>query len=161
MPGTGGKCAPYGGHEEEETHGKERPLASNPVADPAAYQRPDHHGEHLIMYSRAFPYADTVYIENNLFDLCDAWICRWEFTTTYAEDTNPETRKKVNGVVTPIDNAYKNGKWVIRNNTYYHGKNKTGGINWYGGQKTGSGQASLETIIKQFDQSPAKIVWVY
>ncbi len=123
-------------------------------------QRPDPHGEHLIFYAHAYPYARNVYIENNIFDLCDAWICRWEFNLNYSEDTNDSTRKKVNGVVTPINNNYKNGIWIIRNNTYYHGKNRSGGINWYGSQKTGSGQTSLENIIKQFDQSPAKVVWI-
>ncbi|MBR5923457.1 MAG: hypothetical protein IKZ59_06655 [Clostridia bacterium] len=121
-------------------------------------QRPDPHGEHLIFYAHAYPYANGVYIENNIFDLCDTWICRWEFNLNYSEDKNDATRKKINGVIQPIVN--KNGIWIIRNNTYYHGKNRTGGINWYGSQKTGSGQTSLENIIKQFDTSPTKIVWV-
>lgn len=121
-------------------------------------QRPDPHGEHLIMYAHAFPYANNVYIENNIFDLADAWICRWQFTSNYKEDTNDATRKKINGVIQPIVN--KNGIWTIRNNTYYHGKNRSGGINWYGGQKTGSGQATLESVISSFDQSPKQITWV-
>ena len=116
-------------------------------------QRPDHHGEHIIMYARAFPYADKVYIEDNIFDLCDAWICRWEFTTDYAVDTNPATRR-------PIDIVNKNGIWVIRNNTYYHGKNKTGGIMWYGSMKTGSGQSKLEELVGQFDSSPKLVTWI-
>ena len=124
----------------------------------SALQRPDLHGEHLIMYSRAFPYAKDVYIENNIFDLCDAWICRWDFNLKYNEDTNDATRKKVNGVAVPIVN--KNGIWTIRNNTYYHGSNRTGGINWYGSQKTGSGQSRLADVIGEFDLSPKKVIWV-
>lgn len=123
-------------------------------------QRPDPHGEHIIMYAHAYPYARDVYIENNLFDICDAWICRWQFNLEYKEDTNDATRKKVDGVVVPIDNAHKNGIWTIRNNTYYHAKNKAGGLIWYGGQKTGSGQAALENALKNFDSSPAKVVWI-
>lgn len=123
-------------------------------------QRPDPHGEHIIMYAHAYPYAKDVYIENNLFDLCDAWICRWDFTLEYAEDTSDATRKKINGVAVPIDSAHKNGIWTIRNNTYYHAKNRSGGIIWYGGQKTGSGQATLESVLSKFDSSPAKVVWV-
>ena len=118
-----------------------------------AGQRPDHHGEHLIMYSRAFPFADTVYIENNIFDLCDAWICRWEFTTNYEIDTNAATRR-------PIDIVNRNGIWVIRNNTYYHGKNKTGGIMWYGSMKTGSGQAKLEELVGKLDTNPKLVKWI-
>ena len=110
------------------------------------------------MYSRAFPFANNVFIENNIFDICDAWICRWEFTTNYQEDTNEATRKKINGVAQPIVN--KNGIWTIRGNTYYHAKNKTGGINWYGSMKTGSGQAKLEEIIGQFDKSPKLVKWI-
>ncbi|MBO4693123.1 MAG: right-handed parallel beta-helix repeat-containing protein [Clostridia bacterium] len=123
-----------------------------------AGQRPDPHGEHLIMYAHAFPYANNVYIENNIFDLCDAWICRWQFTTNYKEDTNDATCKKINGVIQPIVN--KNGIWTIRNNTYYHGKNRTGGLNWYGYQKTGSGQTALNSAISSFDSSPKNVVWV-
>lgn len=121
-------------------------------------QRPDPHGEHLILYAHAFPYANNAYIEDNIFDLADAWICRWQFTSNYKEDTNDATRKKINGEIQPIVN--KNGIWTIRNNTYYHGKNRSGGINWYGGQKTGSGQSTLETVVKSFDQSPKKVVWI-
>ncbi|MBO4733411.1 MAG: hypothetical protein J5662_02930 [Clostridia bacterium] len=121
-------------------------------------QRPDPHGEHIILYAHAYPYANDVHINNNLFDIADAWICRWEFSLDYKEDTNDATRKKINGTVQPITN--KNGIWDISGNTYYHGKNRTGGINWYGSQKTGSGQAKLEEIIGKFDTNPKKVLWV-
>ena len=141
-------------------------------------QRPDPHGEHLVMYNHTYPYAKGFYIENNVFDLCSMWICRWQFSTEYKEDTNDYTRKKIGGEFVqytsggktyegvkggtpqPIDFTYPNGIWYIRNNTYYQGKTTNNTVIWYGTQRSGSGQSKLEELIGKFDTSPTKVVWV-
>ncbi|MBR4761448.1 MAG: hypothetical protein IK086_02275, partial [Clostridia bacterium] len=64
-----------------------------------AGQRPDPHGEHIVLYNHTYPYAREFYIEDNIFDLCSQWICRWQFSLDYKEDTKDYTRKKIGGEV--------------------------------------------------------------
>ena len=100
-------------------------------------QRTDHAGYHICVYSRAFANSKNNYITDNLFDLCDSYIVRWDF-------------------MRESDNV----GWTIKNNTYYQKKNLLNEGVWYGTMRTATNQSSLEYAVSSFDKSPKHVEWL-
>ena len=100
-------------------------------------QRTDHSGYHICVFSRAFANSENNFITDNLFDLCDSYIVRWDF-------------------MREADNV----GWTIRNNTYYQKKNLLDEGVWYGTMRTATSQGSLDAAVRAFDKDPKHIEWI-
>ena len=100
-------------------------------------QRTDHSGYHICVFSRAFANSKDNFITDNLFDLCDSYIVRWDF------------KKESDNV-----------GWTIKNNTYYQKKNLLNEGVWYGIMRTATSQSSLEYAVSSFDKAPKRVEWI-
>ncbi|MCQ2455467.1 MAG: hypothetical protein MJ090_04950 [Clostridia bacterium] len=102
-------------------------------------QRPDHMGNHIMVWRRALPNSTNNVISNNIFDMADSYMVYWQFKD---KDAN------------------NNGQWNITNNTYFHGRNLYNECINYQYMSYATGITDLRNCVNRFEKTPKSVTWV-